>query len=556
MLPLHLPQVRVYHSSLSCKCTQSYNYMIHILEQSHVPFELIDPFKDKVDLSVLEKDGEDNIFFPQIFKFEHDLHKWVFVATLDSILEWNDAGTLHSRLTTPHCDDATPSPTVPTTPTTQTMLPEWSKRKGVSAYMTLISHSDSDARECLGGDHGGYHGGDSPLDIPTWNDATSGKPPMVEPDDARYSALLAKYASLETQSQQSTLLHNEQTDKLEALIKRQAATNQDLQAQLDEQKRRHVDSEKALFIEKSRVESESKALRSKTAEMARTLEQQDAEIKALRSKTAEMARTLEQQDAEIKAYDQIVESSQETILMHERTKTELTRQIRALEEHIAELVESAQRLTRDHAAQLTEHADRLTHAHAAEAERRTREHATLWTEHEDRTTRAHAVALTAQAERLAREHAVQRTEHEDRLTRAHAAELTAQAERLTREHATLMVSQAQQLRSQHASEVASSQAKLQALANQVVELQRTSEALQASLDERANAHTTPKTDEPREASNGGHATHEKPTHGSGNESLTRADDLDSKRQLLQLCRLQNDKERILITQLSSLFLPL
>jgi hypothetical protein len=104
--------------------------------------------------------------------------------------------------------------------------------------------------------------------------------------------------------------------------------------------------------------------------------------------------------------------------------------------------------------------------------------------------------------------------------------------------------------------VASSQAKLQALANQVVELQRTSEALQASLDERANAPTTPKTDEPREASNGGHATHEKPTHGSGNESLTRADDLDSKRQLLHLCRLQNDKERILITQLSSLFLPL
>jgi hypothetical protein len=198
----------------------------------------------------------------------------------------------------------------------------------------------------------------------------------------------------------------------------------------------------------------------------------------------------------------------------------------------------------------------LTHAHATEAERRTREHATLWTEQEDRLTRAHAVALTAQAERLAREHAVQRTEHEDRLTRAHAAELTAQAERLTREHATLMVSQAQQLRSQHASEVASSQAKIQALTNQVVELQRASDALQASLDERANAPTTPKTDEPREASNGGHATHEKPTHGSGNESLTRADDLDSKRQLLQLCRLQNDKERILITQLSSLFLPL
>ena len=491
MLPLHLPQVRVYFSSLNCKCTQSFNYMIHILERSNVPFELIDPFKETVDLSILERDGEGNIFFPQIFKFDHDQHKWGVFATLDSIVEWNDAGTLRARLTTsPQHLDATP-------PAIQTMLPEWSKRKGVSAYMSLIegdSESDSACASPTEADATNATNATNAHAVETQTN-TQGADVDLEHEkvrynmllvehelaNSRYSMLLVKHSSLETQCQQITAQHDEQTSKFESSIKRLSATNLDLQTQLDAQKRKHVDSEKALFIEKTRLESDSKALRSKISDMTKIVEQQDHDIKE---------------------YEQIVETSQGTILTQEHAKKELMTRINALEDRVTELVENAQRLALEHVAQMMQEADRLTKTHA-----------TLMIE---------------------------------------------QKGLLTSEHEVLIRKQVLQMQSQHALDTASAADQIQTLTSRVVELQQASEVLQQSLDEKTNtarelqmqldARTKGEIEPPNDRSHESRARVDVRLDG-------RVEDLDSKRQLLQLCRLQNDKERILITQLSSLFLP-
>ena len=194
MLPL--PQVRVYYSSLN----KPHSQLIHILEHNRIPFELIDAFVEMVDSSLLEKDTDGNILFPQIFKFDHDRRRWVFAATLDSIVEWNEAGVLHARLAT--------------------------------------------------------------------------KPHPVAQLEAASDAL--------------------------------TGTNRELQARLDD----HMKSEKTLFLEKRRS---------------------DAELSALRSQVVALAKAITQQDDEIKTYDRIVESSRETILIHERAKRELLAKHSALE---------------------------------------------------------------------------------------------------------------------------------------------------------------------------------------------------------------------------------
>jgi hypothetical protein len=471
-----LPQVRVYYSSLNSQSTKSaYSYMAHILERNNVPFQLIDPFKETVDLSILEKDAEGNIFFPQVLKFVHDLHKWVFVATHDLIVEWNDAGLLHDRLTnTKHHDDETP-------PTTQAMLPEWSKRKGMSAYMMLISPDESKAthqisdesafspqrRACttMNTSPDAETTGVQTQDDDFMNDATAG----CESD---YTDLMVKHLALEHLHLQNIAQHQTHTAELESEIKLLKVTNCELSAQLDEQKRTHVDSKKTLVVEKMRLESDARTLRATIADMTKTLEQQDCELV------------------------QFDEKSRELIAVHARTRDELTMRIKALEHRIVEL-------------DANEHKLRLVHA-------------------------------------------AQMDEQEGRLNNEHAGRIIEMGE-----HLRLVECMATQLKTQHESEAAAAK---QAIADSVVELQQAA----VSLDDKTrNAHivSTKMNEMQRQLD----VQNETISHMNGEntrrsefvtrETHLRVDDTDSKWQLLQMCRLQNDKERMLITQLSSLFLP-
>ena len=447
-----LPQVRVYYSSLKNR-SQSHNQLIHIFEQRDIPFELIDAFRDKVDSSLLEKDADGNIFFPQIFKFDHDRHQWVFAATMDSIVEWNDAGVLHARLATkPHpADDDVRFDVSPAV--AHDHVPEWRRRARLSDYMSLIQSDDSNPYEC-----------DETSSIhPTAVEVT-----LHDEPTAKYSALERSHppqvAQLEAALDALTGTNLELQARLDALT----GKNQELQAQLDEQKRVHVKSEQTLFLEKRRLETE---------------------LNALRSKVAELAKTVEQQDGEIKTYDQIVESSQETIVIHERVKRELTERIKAHETRIAEMEAKALHLKQQH-----DHAvDELQEARA-----------TAVSELESSTAQIQALTERAEAQE----------------TRFAEMEAKAADERATA-----------------ASELESSTAQIQALTRREASLQQSLVDQAKQIDELKEAVARIR-GEP-----------------STSDVQVRVDDLESRRQLLHLCRLQNDKERILITQLTSLFLP-
>jgi hypothetical protein len=486
--------------------------MIHILEQNHIPFELKDTSKETVDIIILEKDASGNIFFPQIFQFVHDLHKWVFVATSDNIVEWNDAGTLHSHLTTPpHAAneappavgrpewtkrtgrsdymslisndepadlapaDVSPPPHAANEAPLSVRRPEWAKRTGLSDYISLIQ-SDKPADGMSADVHplpeeslSGGGGGGCPGEVAPDTKHTHARPTGDVTDDGTreaYQALLIKFASLESQSKQAEAKYQEDIAQLERATATITTTfttaNQELQNRLDEQKRTHVKSEQALFLEKRRLETE---------------------LNTLRTKVVELARTIEQQDGEIKTYDQIVETSQETIVMHERTKQELIKQMHTHETRIAELLHDAQQ-----------------------------------------REQTHATSLHAQAQQHATEMAFQQ---------AHADEA-----------------------------LASANAQVQTLTDQVGQLQAVVDAIRPSLDAQTNVarDATAKVDElqllietQRHTIERLHA--EKEPRVDSNEVDVRVGDLDARFQLLQLCRLQNDKERILISHLSSLFLP-
>ena len=472
-----LPQVRVYYSSLKNR-SQSHNQLIHIFEQRDIPFELIDAFRDKVDSSLLEKDADGNIFFPQIFKFDHDRHQWVFAATMDSIVEWNDAGVLHARLATkPHpADDDVRFDVSPAV--AHDHVPEWRRRARLSDYMSLIQSDDSNPYEC-----------DETSSIhPTAVEVT-----LHDEPTAKYSALERSHppqvAQLEAALDALTGTNLELQARLDALT----GKNQELQAQLDEQKRVHVKSEQTLFLEKRRLETELDEQKRVHVKSEQTLflekRRLETELNALRSKVAELAKTVEQQDGEIKTYDQIVESSQETIVIHERVKRELTERIKAHETRIAEMEAKALHLKQQH-----DHAvDELQEARA-----------TAVSELESSTAQIQALTERAEAQE----------------TRFAEMEAKAADERATA-----------------ASELESSTAQIQALTRREASLQQSLVDQAKQIDELKEAVARIR-GEP-----------------STSDVQVRVDDLESRRQLLHLCRLQNDKERILITQLTSLFLP-
>ena len=462
-----LPQVRVYYSSLKNR-SQSHNQLVHIFEQRDIPFELIDAFRDKVDSSLLEKDADGNIFFPQIFKFDHDRHQWVFAATMDSIVEWNDAGVLHARLATkPHpADDDVRFDVSPAV--VHDHVPEWRRRARLSDYMSLIQSDDSNPSEC--DETSSIH--PTAVEVATLHVEPTAKysalerqhPPPVAQLEAALDALTGTNQELQARLDALSGTNQELQARLDALT----GKNQELQAQLDEQKRVHVKSEQTLFLEKRRLETE---------------------LNALRSKVAELAKTVEQQYGEINTYDQIVESSQETIVMHERVKRELTERIKAHETRIAEMEAKAVHLKQQH----DQAVDELQQARA-----------TAVSELESST--AHIQALTERAEA-----------QETRI-----AEMEAKA---VDERATA------------ASELESSTAQIQALTRREASLQQSLVDQAKQIDELKEAVVRIR----REPST--------------SDVQVRVDDLESRRQLLHLCRLQNDKERILITQLTSLFLP-
>ena len=249
MLPL--PQVRVYCSSLNNR-SPSHNQLIQILEQNRIPFELIDAFVEIVDSSLLEKDTDGNIFFPQIFKFDHDRRRWVFAATLDSIVEWNDAGVLHARLATkPHPFDDDVRIVDPAV--VRDHVPEWRRRARLSDHRSLIP-SDAElsalrsqvvalAKTIAQQDD----------EIKTYGRIVESSRETILIHERAKRELLAQHSALETQ-------HRQQVTQFEAAMVVLTGTNRLLQERLND-------------LEKRRFETELSALRTTVSELTRTIAQ-------------------------------------------------------------------------------------------------------------------------------------------------------------------------------------------------------------------------------------------------------------------------------------------
>ena len=461
--------------------------MIHILNESKIEYELVDCATKKVDVTLAEKD--DNIFFPQIFKF--DQHKWRFAGSAETIVEWHDAGILQSRLSPRMSDDPCrvlddESPTAMTSPTDKTAsfaaaqsatpsvvptvapvvsvvslsscaaeivqsVPDWSKRAGGSDYMTLIPPKQDES---------------GPTNL------TNGVALHVSNHDhgvllASYNDLMAKHLSTEHE-------HKQKVTNLESLVAKLSLTSTEISAPQTEHKRSPA-HEKDVLLGLLRLESE----RAKVANLERKVGELERKVGELERKVGELEVTIEQQDGEIKTYDGVVETSQKTVVLHERAKHDLTHRALVHEAQIAELVAKLDQVSKSHA------------------------------------------------------------EKEQQLTIANEED-------------------ANTLRSQHASELESSSLQRMSLEHKVAELLQVVGALEQTVEHKNNTehelHTrvTEQNDTIVRLHSEQGMQQQRPT----SEEYQRRDDLEFKRQFIQLCRLQNEKERLLLSQVASaLFLP-
>ena len=161
-----------------------------------------------------------------------------------------------------------------------------------------------------------------------------------------------------------------------------------------------------------------------------------------------------------------------------------------------------------------------------------------------------------------------RTKHQD----VHIAELVSRLQQMTQDnatqeqaHATDLITQLKDQRDQdtdvvdamcasHASEIVSSSEQIMRLEIQVSESHRLIRELQQSLVDKKNTESCMqmRMDEQDVTIR----LHAENGRQRASDTSPRADEQESKRQFIQLCRLQNEKERILITQLTAnCFLP-
>jgi hypothetical protein len=440
-----LQKVRVYYSSLQVnRCHHSHNRMIHILEQSRVDFKLIDCAHSQVDADVRLLEKDDNIFFPQVFKYDGALRAWIFKGTLENIIDWNDSKTLQHHLqgegginSEAEIQESVAS------------VPDLSHRKGKNGYLSLIQASAKPDEGC---DDISKLANDGCILSHVRNDADLHEHP-TEHDRvvANYRELTAKYSSLEH-------AHKQETGRLEYVIAKLTTTNQELSAQ---QKLLH---EKNVFQDKLRLDS----LRTKVSEL-------EKKVVELERRVVELETTVEQQDNEIKTYDNLAE---EAIVLHARTKHQ--------DAHIAELVSRLQQMTQDNATQ----------------------------------EQAHATDLIAQL----KDQRDQDTDVVDAMCASHASEVASLSAQIMR--LEIQVSDSHRL--------------IRELQQSLVDKKNTESCMQMRMDEQDATIRL-------QAENG---------RQRASDTSPRADEQESKRQFIQLCRLQNEKERILITQLTAnCFLP-